>query len=106
MWEEAVINESKQRTGAAPNIVHSLDAVHLTSVVHDSNYLVTVVHDSFGCHAGNMEDMFMLVREKFVELYEAQPLENILTQLNSKDLILEKGTLDVRQVLYSDFAFA
>jgi len=106
VWEEAVINESKQRTGAAPNIVHSLDAVHLTSVVHDSNYLVTVVHDSFGCHAGNMEDMFMLVREKFVELYEAQPLENILTQLNSKDLILEKGTLDVRQVLYSDFAFA
>jgi DNA-directed RNA polymerase len=106
VWEETTVNETKQKTGAAPNIVHSLDAVHLTMCIHDANYPVTVVHDSFGSHAGNMDNMFYHVREKFVELYESLPLENILQQLDSEDLIPEKGNLNVRDVLKSDFAFA
>ena len=106
VWEETTINESKQKTGAAPNIVHSLDAVHLTMVVHDAPYIASVVHDSFGCHAGNMNHMFYHVRKKFVELYEIKPLENILGQLNSLDLIPKKGDLDVSKVIESDFAFA
>jgi DNA-directed RNA polymerase len=106
VWEEATLNENKQKTGAAPNIVHSLDAVHLTSVVHDADYPITVVHDSFGCHAGNMDNMFKHVRQKFVDLYDQKPLEQILAQLESEDLIPEKGTLDVKDVLRSDFAFA
>ena len=99
-------NESKQKTGAAPNVVHSLDAVHLTMCIHDADFPVTVVHDSFGSHAGNMDKMFYHVRKKFVELYEAQPLENILEQLHSLDLTPEKGNLNVADVLKSDFAFA
>jgi len=106
VWEETTVNESKQKTGAAPNIVHSLDAVHLTMCIHDANYPVTVVHDSFGSHAGNMNKMFYHVRKKFVELYELQPLEFILEQLNSLDLTPNKGNLDVKSVLRSDFAFA
>jgi len=106
VWEETTINESKQKTGAAPNIVHSLDAVHLTMVVHDAPYVASVVHDSFGCHAGNMGHMFYHVREKFVELYESEPLENILGQLNSLDLTPKKGNLDVSRIIESDFAFA
>ena len=106
VWEETTVNETKQKTGAAPNVVHSLDAVHLTMCIHDADYPTTVVHDSFGCHAGNMDKMFYHVREKFVELYEGLPLENILQQLESEDLIPEKGNLNVRDVLKSDFAFA
>jgi DNA-directed RNA polymerase len=106
VWEETTVNETKQKTGAAPNVVHSLDAVHLTMCIHDAEYPVTVVHDSFGSHAGNMDKMFYHVRQKFVELYEAKPLENILEQLQSIDLVPEKGNLDVRSVLESDFAFA
>jgi len=106
VWEETTVNETKQKTGAAPNVVHSLDAVHLTMCIHDADYPVTVVHDSFGSHAGNMDKMFYHVRKKFVELYEAEPLENILEQLQSSDLIPEKGNLNVGDVLESDFAFA
>lgn len=106
VWEETTVNESKQKTGAAPNIVHSLDAVHLTMCIHDADYPVTVVHDSFGSHAGNMEQMFYHVRQKFIELYESMPLENVLEQLKSSDLIPKKGSLDVREVYKSDFAFA
>jgi DNA-directed RNA polymerase len=106
VWEETTVNESKQKTGAAPNIVHSLDAVHLTMCIHDADYPVTVVHDSFGSHAGNMEKMFYHVREKFIELYESMPLESVLEQLKSSDLIPKKGSLNVRDVYKSDFAFA
>jgi DNA-directed RNA polymerase len=106
VWEETTVNESKQKTGAAPNIVHSLDAVHLTMCIHDADYITTVVHDSFGCHAGNMNNMFMHVRQKFVDLYKEEPLEDILQQLDATDLSPPKGTLDVESVLKSDFAFA
>jgi len=74
--------------------------------IHDADYITTVVHDSFGCHAGNMNNMFMHVRQKFVDLYKAEPLEDILQQLNATDLSPPKGTLNVESVLESDFAFA
>ena len=106
VWEETTVDELKQKTGAAPNIVHSLDAVHLTMCIHDAPYPVTVVHDSFGSHAGNMNNMFKHVREKFVELYELEPLEYILEQLDSLDLTPNKGDLNVSDVERSDFAFA
>ena len=106
IWKEATLKKSKQLTGASPNIVHSLDAVHVALCVHDADYPVTVVHDSFGSHAGNMGKMFMLVREKFVELYEMDPLKHIMGQMNALHLIPEKGTLDVFEIINSDFAFA
>ena len=106
IWKEDTLGKKKQKQSAAPNIVHSVDAAHLTMIVHDADYESTVVHDSFGCHAGNMEHMFMHVREKFVELYELNPLEYILGQMNATHLIPQKGTLDVSSVLESDYAFA
>jgi DNA-directed RNA polymerase len=106
VWQEATLDKQRQKTGTPPNVVHNLDAVHVAIVVHDAPYTVTVVHDSFGCHAGNMGHMFMFVRYKFVELYEGEPLEYIMKQVGSLDLIPEKGNLDVREVLNSDFAFA
>lgn len=106
LWKESTLKKSKQKSGAAPNIVHSLDAVHLSMYIHDTDYPVTVVHDSFGCHAGNMEKAFVDVRKKFLELYEKEPLEYILAQMDALDLIPEKGTLDVREILTSDYAFA
>jgi len=106
IWQEATLKKSKQKTGASPNIVHSLDAVHLTMCVHDADYPVTVVHDSFGCHAGNMNHMFMHVREKFVELYEKDPLNHVMSQMDATHLIPQKGNLDVTEVINSDYAFA
>jgi len=106
VWQEATLDKNKQKTGTAPNIVHSFDAAHLTIIVHSAPYTTSVIHDSFGCHAGNMGHMFNLVRDKFVEFYEQDPLENIMKQVGSLDLIPEKGTLDVREVLGSDFAFS
>lgn len=104
-WEEATLDKDAQRLGSSPNFVHSLDAVHLSMCVHDSPFPVTVVHDSFGCNAGSMDQMFYLVRQKFVELYDGDPLRNILKQLDCEDLYPEQGNLDISQVLHSDYAF-
>lgn len=106
VWKEATLKKSKQKTGAAPNIVHSVDAVHLSMFVNDAPYPVTVVHDSFGCHAGNMDKAFHDVRLKFIELYEMDPLEYILSQMDAIHLIPEKGKLNVHEILDSDYAFA
>jgi len=104
-WEESTIDKDSQKTGAAPNIVHSLDAVHLAMVVNATPYPVTVVHDSFGCHPTNMDHLFKLVRQEFVNLYAQYPLQNILTQLDCLDLLPELGNLDTSLILESDYAF-
>jgi len=106
LWENATLNKDKQTQSAPPNIVHSLDAVHLSMFIHDTDYPVTVVHDSFGCHAGNMEQAFYDVRRHFVELYDKNPLEHIFEQMQSTHLIPTKGNLDVSEIIQSDFAFA
>jgi DNA-directed RNA polymerase len=106
LWAEATLDKDKQKQSAPPNIVHSVDAVHLSMYVHDTDYPVTVVHDSFGCHAGNMDKAFVDVRNKFVELYDMNPLEHIFSQMNALQLIPQKGTLDVKEIIDSDYAFA
>jgi DNA-directed RNA polymerase len=103
--ETGKLNRSKQLTGAAPNIIHSFDAAHLTLIVNESPFVVTTVHDSFGCHPGNMEDLFRITREEFVRLYESDPLAQLLAQTNSLELYPSRGSLELSDVIGSDFAF-
>jgi len=104
-YESLKLNKRAQLSGAAPNITHSLDAGHLTLVVAETPFPTTTVHDSFGSAAGNMSDLWMEVREQFVELYDKNPLEDILTQLGSMDLMPTVGTWKVEEMLQSDFSF-
>jgi DNA-directed RNA polymerase len=104
-WQETTVNKEAQKLGASPNIVHSFDAAHLTMTVHSADYEVTVVHDSFGTLPGNMADMFSLVREQFVRFYQNDPLENLLSQTDSIELLPVRGKLEIEEVLYSDYAF-
>jgi DNA-directed RNA polymerase len=105
-WAEATLKESSQISGASPNMVHSLDAAHMTMVVASVDYDIAVIHDSFGCLPGRMDHLFSLVREKFTELYEQNPLQQILEQLNATDLMPDLGSLDLSEVTKSDFAFS
>jgi DNA-directed RNA polymerase len=104
-WEDATLDKDSQKLGASPNIVHSLDAVHMTMVVNAADYPVAAIHDSWGTTAGNMSSLFKLVREKFVELYKEDPLKQILTQLGCENKIPKRGKLNINKVLESDFCF-
>lgn len=67
------IDKSKQAQAIIPNIIHSLDADHLISIIQksaDENFspLITV-HDCFGTLPNLMQDLEYKVKKEFVLLY-------------------------------------
>jgi DNA-directed RNA polymerase len=96
---------SKQKSGAAPNVVHSLDAAHLMRVIDNCPGDVVTIHDSFGSVPGNMDNLSRVVREQFYSLYKNNPLPGLLDQLGVSDIPIEYGSYDVVEVLNSEFSF-
>lgn len=115
------IDARKQESGISPNFVHSQDGSHLRkTVVHAAEQygidFFAIIHDSFGTIPAKAGAMFRAVRETMVETYENNDvLEDFLdqfmdqlheTQLGKMPEIPAKGTLDIREILKSEFAFA
>jgi DNA-directed RNA polymerase len=103
--EEAKPSKRKQSQGASPNAIHSLDAAHLTLTVNRADFNVTTIHDSFGCLLADMPKLFVIVRETFVELYNANPLASIMKDIGGDMRAVEFGTLDISLVLDSEYCF-
>jgi DNA-directed RNA polymerase len=103
--EDPTPSKNKQSQGASPNAIHSLDAAHLTLTVHKANFPITTIHDSFGALLRDMPVLFRLIRETFVELYEADPLYDIMKAIDGDITNIEFGTLDLTLVLDSEYCF-
>ena len=99
-------------SGISPNYVHSMDAAHMSLVIADWDGSFGAVHDSFSSHACDMEELMTLTRSAFVEMYD---YDNYLDHM--RDMIVgedetfednqpELGTLNVGEVMESDFFFA
>lgn len=110
----------KQASGIAPNFVHSMDACHLRMVV---NRMVeegvtesfAMIHDSFGVHACDVDELQYVIRDEFIKLYSDNQLAaftvsqlNIISESAHKDLpdLPEYGDLDLEEVRDADFFFA
>jgi len=104
--EEPVPSKRKQAQGAAPNIIHSLDAAHLSFTIASADFPITTIHDSFGCLAGDMEELYKHVREVFVFLYLQDPLTSIGDDINLNFKEIDIGDFDVNEVLDSEYAFS
>lgn len=115
------IDGAKQESGISPNFVHSQDGSHLRKTVVKASEAYGVeffalIHDSFGTIPAKAGAMFKAVRETMVETYtENDVLEDFrqqfMEQLHESQLdkmppIPTKGTLDITQILHSEFAFA
>lgn len=115
------LDRRKQKQGIAPNFVHSCDAAHLMLTVvrayqqaNITNF--SMIHDSFGTTAGDAEEMFRIIREAFVEMYDTVNVlgefhREISDQLSDKNLerlpaLPSSGTLDIQQVINSRYCFA
>ena len=107
------MDKSRQVNGIAPNFVHSLDACHLmmTIVKAKDTYGIedfSVVHDSFGTHACDIEQLGQVLRETFCELYTEDILLNFKKE--QRDIKLPElpkfGELDIKEVLDSEFFFS
>lgn len=113
-----VINKDKAKSAVAPNVIHAQDAGHLMLTVlqaqEEGLKHFSLIHDSFGTHAGNTTRYFTLIREAFVDMYNDYcPFEEIAIQtekaLDDKTKvppIPAKGTLDISGVVNSLYAFA
>ncbi|KAK6931395.1 DNA-directed RNA polymerase, N-terminal [Dillenia turbinata] len=104
----------RQRTAFPPNFVHSLDGSHMmmTAVACKRAGLnFAGVHDSYWTHACDVDKMNNILREKFVELYEAPILENLLESFEKSFPSLhfpplpERGDFNLREVLESPYFF-
>ena len=104
--EDTKMKKRKQAQGASPNAIHSLDAAHLMLTVSKANFNVTTIHDSFGCLLGDMPELFILLRETFAELYSAEPLKELMEQIQGDISQIEIGTLDINSIIESEYAFA
>jgi len=104
--EQVVPSKGKQSQGASPNAIHSLDATHLAMTVDRCDFPVTTIHDSFGALLCDMPSLFKTVRQTFVELYEAKPLESLLKDIGGDINEVDIGSLDVSLVLDSEYCFS
>jgi len=96
---------SKQKTGAPPNIVHSMDATHLMLTAHYCKEPLVTVHDSFGTLAGGMEQLHEDVRSSFIMLYYNNPLGDLLKQLGIDDLEVKTGNFNILEVAKAEYCF-
>ncbi|CAM8991262.1 unnamed protein product [Rhodiola kirilowii] len=104
----------RQRTAFPPNFVHSLDGSHMmmTAVAcRKAGLNFAGVHDSFWTHACDVDEMNRILREKFVELYKAPILEQLLESFEQSFPTLsfpplpERGDFDITEVLRSPYFF-
>lgn len=114
------LDRRKQSSGIAPNFVHSCDAAHLMLTVVRAKQAgirsFACIHDSFGCPAGDVEELYRSVRESFVEMYETVDVlgsfrDEIAQQLSDEGkeklpALPESGTLDLSKIIESRYCFA
>lgn len=104
-------DDKRHSQSLAPNFVHSMDAAHLhlvSAAAADAGITaLAMIHDDFGTHAANAERFARIIRETFVRMYEEHdPLAELAAQSPDLPPLPSKGTLDITQVLRSEFFFS
>jgi DNA-directed RNA polymerase len=102
---------SRHGQGLAPNFVHSMDASHLHLVTAraaaEGIKAFSMIHDDYGTHASNAQRLFHIIREEFLKMYEQHdPLQELRDRYAFLPEPPSKGTLDLSQVLLSEFFFS
>lgn len=93
------LDRTHQLLGIAPNFVHSQDAAALMLTINKAKVggritAFTSVHDAYGTHAANMEELSTLLREAFVELHSEDCLgefRNACLSMLVDELVASKG---------------
>lgn len=117
--EEATVDKAKAASGISPNFVHSHDAAHVHLVAGacaKEGIELDTVHDSFACLPNHAARMNAILREQLVAMYDdTNLLQEVwdraacaLTASGQQRLppVPIPGTLDVREVLNAEYAFA
>lgn len=106
--ETDTVRRTKMVNAIAPNFVHAMDASHLTMVANAckrKGLAFVGIHDSFGTHACDMDTLARITRQQFVELYSGNPLAEFAFEVGYVGETPVRGTLDLNEVLDSEFFF-
>ena len=108
------IHKQRQQTAFPPNYVHSLDSSHMifTALEMDRRGLTfSAVHDSYWTHPCDIDEMNVVLRDCFVDLYNKPLLEDLKKNwelryptLQFPDLP-ETGDLDIEEVKSAPYFF-
>ena len=117
--DAVAFNKNKMSNSISPNFVHSMDASMLMDTVNSCSNLgiknFAMIHDSYGTHACDTDDLARELRESFVRMYTEDVLGNFLEEVKQQlpqELHSElpelpaKGTLDLAEVKNSRYFFA
>lgn len=108
------LDANKQRTGISPNFVHSQDATHMRNTIRlaakHGIYNIACIHDDYGTYAADTGKFQRIIREAFVDMYrDFDPLKQFADIAEAYGAKAPKpprhGTLDIEQVLESEFFF-
>lgn len=108
------IDTRAMRQAISPNFVHSMDATHLRETARrcadDGIIDLALIHDDYGTHACNTDRLHKHIREAFVYIYtNHDPLAafaEVQAQLgHAMPELPAKGTLDINDVLRSEYFF-
>jgi DNA-directed RNA polymerase len=112
----AAVDARKQKQGAAPNFVHSMDAAHLMLTVNEcigsgiGINSFAMIHDSFGTHASDTGALFEILREQFHLMYREDALMHLYADLPPAAKLIcgeppSRGSLDLSRVQDSEYFF-
>jgi len=91
--ESDSISPRAMRNGVSANVVHSLDASLLHSVVVAANkegiYDFAMIHDSFGTHSKHSDTLARVIREQAVKMFSPDLLQDWLNQIKEQNPDLE-----------------
>ena len=102
---------SKHLSSIAANLVHSHDTAHMVAVAAEWEGCFGAVHDSYACHASDVDDLIVLIKDKFIEMYEHDNYyevirDSILSSAEGFDTPLPSvGDYDLEELRESDFFF-
>ena len=100
----------KFMSGISPNFIHSLDASHMCMVIDQWDKSFGGVHDSFSTHADDVDDLQLLTKEIFINMYadddNYQGIKNRILTEDTPNLTYFTGDLDIREVINSDYFFS
>ena len=113
--DEKPVMKARQRSAFPPNFIHSIDSSHmmLTAIAcREAGLDFAGVHDSFWTHAGTVDTMNTILREKFIEMHSQPLLENLLEELQTEhpDLTFPplpiRGNLDLGAIRKATYFFS
>jgi DNA-directed RNA polymerase len=120
--KRSIVDKKKSKSSIAPNVIHSMDSAHLLKTVIKAKREGVVdfflIHDSFATVPTDTDAMYQTVRSTFVDLYKDYCLysdfkSQVLDVLSDAGIerlqgveIPPKGTLDITQVLDSEYCFS